>query len=175
MKKIFFFFIYLFFFSFSFSQNNLLPYPPDSALRISKFIPLTEAEKIMGSAAYGHDSTKKFTDGYYLRFQFTYKSKKADSVTKEFSSLFFGFEQFKDAATAKHMFDLLKSENEKNSSFTPLNQIGDEGFLSKDNQGNPFIMIRKSCRAYKFRLLHAKNISSTEQLAELAKKIVLLQ
>ncbi len=164
--------------NFCFAQNSIpaKQYPQqiqcDSTWHPHQFITPAEAEKIVLHSVFLKDSLCDFKNGY-LRYNFTYKATTIDSSTKLRASIFFGLEQYDQAARAKKVYDHIKIENQKIGKVSDLNDIGDEGFLAKDLANNPFIMIRQNNRIYKLRALNAANVQlSFDELMRTAKKIV---
>lgn len=180
IRRLFFTLLVTFLAVFSFAQSNSASRTNEQALKSSldtslmypfKFISHSEAEKIVGQPVYLKDSLRKITDGY-TRFQFTYRAKLKDSISGKTSSLFFGFEQFVQAAEAKRSYDLIKAQNTKTSTVKDMNDTDREGFLAKDILNDPFIMIRKDRKIYKLRLVSVPGANSSDELQRLAKKIV---
>ena len=138
------------------------------------FITSTEAEKILLRPAHLKDSLCDFKNGY-LRYDFTYKANTKDSAAfgLGYASLFFSLEQHEQAATAKRIYDHIKAENQKVGNVSDLNEMGEEGFVAKDKENNPFIMLMQNNRIYKLRTLYVSNAQiSYDELMLVAKKIV---
>ena len=86
--------------------------------------------------------------------------------------LFFGFEQFQQTSEAERAYAEIKTENEKTSVVNKLVEMGDEGFLVRDQLNFPFIMIRKNNRIFKLKTYNIKSEDSFNELQLIAKKIV---
>ncbi|MGZ4049898.1 MAG: hypothetical protein ACXVPU_19870 [Bacteroidia bacterium] len=177
MKKIIFMFLLLVTFSAS-AQQDILKMDVsqevfkkrlDSAMRSVYFITVSDAEKILGKQSHLKDSTYKYVNGL-LRYTFDYVANKIDSTSK--GRIFFDFEQYKDDSFSKDIYKNLKTENEKNGGIVAVNDIGDEGFLQKDNLGQPFIIIRKNNKIYKLRVYYVTSATSLDEAMNVAKKIV---
>ena len=179
MKKFILIFITTLFTSFCFGQSENSnsknkseeKYPLDSSLFPFKFISRTEAEKILGHPAHVKDSLLKLT-GSYLRSQFHYVTNLKDSAAGQKGMLFFGFEQFQQTSEAERAYAEIKTENEKTSVVNKLVEMGDEGFLVRDQLNFPFIMIRKNNRIFKLKTYNIKSEDSFNELQLIAKKIV---
>ena len=162
MKKIFFIFLSLLTFSANAQTDvvvinvnkDILQKRLDSAMQARYYITSSDAEKILGNPSHLKDSTYKYAGGL-LRYSFNYVIDHPDSLSK--GKIFFTFEQYKDELSSKDIYQVIKTENEKGSAITVINDIGDEGFVQKDNTGQPFMIVRKKNKLYKLRVYYTKN------------------
>ena len=177
MKKIFLvliaFSLSIYTFSSSFnSQTNkgIEQSKKDSTLfRSYKFITLSDAEKILEKPVHLRDSLYKFSSGHLI-YKLNYVANYKDSTSK--GLLYFEFEQWPDSATTKHLYQVLKTQQEKIGVVTPLKNLGDEAYLMKDVMNYPFLLIRKGRKFFKFQVSYITNDTSLNELTKVAKKIV---
>jgi hypothetical protein len=141
----------------------------DSALLSKYYITLSDAEKILEKPAFLKDSTYKLSGGL-LRYSFDYIAKSIDSTSK--GKISFSLEQYKDTAISKSNYDFIKKQNEKDGAITLLENIGNDAFLKMDNLNQPFVMILKDNKIYRFRVFYLSSQSSLDALLSVSKKIV---
>ncbi len=145
---------------------------PDSILNTFTYPSLSEAEKMLKEPAHLKDSTWDFEGGVW-KFKCKYWANTLkDSVKWIRTEMFYAMEQFKTTAEAKSFFDSFKSENQKTLVVKELKQVGDEAFLVKDVLNNPFILILKNARLYKFKVYNLNRDSASDELLLLVNKIV---
>ena len=175
--RVLFFLFFFFLFSFSFSQTDLLTAKTrnqlianlDSALVSKYFISISDAEKILEKPVYLKDSTYKLSGGL-LSYSFNYIAKYVDSTS--IGKISFSLEQYKDTAIAKSNYEFIKQQNQKEGNITTLNNIGNDAFLKKDYLNQPFVMILKDNKIYKFRVFYLSSENSLNALLDVSKKIV---
>ena len=140
----------------------------DSAMVSSYFINTADAATILQKPVFLKDSSYKYASGV-LRFTFNYVAKYVDTTSK--GALFFGYEQFKDSISAKDIYAFIKTQTTKTTVLTALQNIGDEGYFQINERNEPFIIIRKGNRVFKFGVTYLTEKDCLIQLITLAKKI----
>ncbi len=133
------------------------------------FISISDAEKILEKPVYLKDSTYKLSGGL-LSYSFNYIAKYVDSTS--IGKISFSLEQYKDTAIAKSNYEFIKQQNQKEGNITTLNNIGNDAFLKKDYLNQPFVMILKDNKIYKFRVFYLSSENSLNALLDVSKKIV---
>jgi hypothetical protein len=145
---------------------------PDSILNTFTYPSLSDAEKMLKEPAHLKDSIWDFEGGAW-KFKCKYWANTLkDSVKWIRTEMFYAVEQYKTAVEAKSLFDNFKSENQKTLIVKELKQVGNEAFLVKDVLNNPFILILKNARLYKFKVYNLNRDSASDELLLLVNKIV---
>jgi hypothetical protein len=145
---------------------------PDSLLKEFSYPSLSDAEKMLKEPAHLKDSTWDFEGGVW-KFKCKYWANTLkDSVKWIRTEMFYAMEQYKTVSEAKSLFDNFKSENKKTLVVKELKKIGDDAFLVKDVLNNPFILILKNARLYKFKVYNLNRDSTSDELLLLVNKIV---
>jgi|SRR6218665_76530 len=160
----------------SFSQKDLLTAQTrdelvknlDSAMHTVHFLTSADAETIIGKTVILKDSAYKFSSGV-LRYNYDFIAKYVDSTSK--GRITVNFEQYKDTAIAKANYEFIRDENKKDKSYTALPNTGTDAYMTKDYLDQPFIMILKDNKIYKFRMFYLSSEKSTQALLQTAQRI----
>ncbi len=177
MKKTILLFLLLSIITFSYSQNAWLDVKTraqlianlDSAMLAKYYIDLSEAEKILEKPVFLKDTTYKLSGGI-LRFSFHYIAKYVDSTS--IGRLNFEFQQYKDTLAAKSTYEFLKNVNQNDTSLTSFKELGNNGYLVIDSANQPFIIISKENKIFKFRVFYLTTENSLNELLVISKKVV---
>jgi hypothetical protein len=147
---------------------------PCSSLSTAEFMPKSDAEMILGTPVFIHDSTCRRSGNAYMGYLFKFRSLKTDTTRIGRAELICGFDQYASPADAHRIYEKVKTENEKMDDFkvSALSGIGEEGFISTDQFGNPTLYIRKKSRNYKYSCLYSYSNNAVEKLSEIVAKAI---
>ena len=136
---------------------------------ISDFITVQDASKVLEKPAIANDSAYKFSHNL-THYRFDYVAVFKDSTSK--GKLFFTYEQYKTDTIADNVYESIKTENEKIGKINKIEGESDAGFWNTDALKQPFVIIRKGNKIFKFKVYYLTDNIMLEELKKLAKKVV---
>jgi len=152
-----------------------------SAIHHGELFTLSDAEKILGEQAHLIDSTvkmkgedPKFVDSMsmFKKDAFTYNSgymaNSRDNKTGRTGVVYFGFEQYPDASSAKKVYSFYKKTNVNAIGFKELNDLGDEAWFGSSPL---FVYVRKADKIFVIKVNKMTSMTSLNEFNLIAKKI----
>jgi len=136
---------------------------------ISDFITIEDANKVLEKPTYANDSAYKQSPNL-THYRFDYVAVFKDSTSK--GKLFFTYEAYKTDTIAADIFQSIKTENEKLGAITKFDAGANDGFWNTDKLNQPFIIIRKGNKLFKFKVYYLTDKTMLSELQKLAKKVV---
>ena len=141
----------------------------DSAMVSKYFVTTNDAYSIIAKPVFVKDSSYKYSSGV-LRYVINYVATYVDSTSK--GALFFSFEQYKDTLASNEIYRFMKTQHTNMGSITLLKDLGDEAYMQYDALNQPFIIVRKQNRVFKFCVYYLTDKVTFDRLLAVAKKVV---
>ncbi len=141
----------------------------DSAMVSKYFVTAGDARTILNKPAFVKDSSYKFSSGI-LRYTINYVATYVDSTSK--GALYFGFEQYKDTAASNEIYRFMKMQHTTSGTIKQLKDLGDEAYMQYDVLNQPFIIVVKENRIFKFCIYYLADKDTYNSLLKVAKRVV---
>lgn len=129
-----------------------------------------DAEKIMGEPARLSDSATQTIQDTTI-FQSTYTAVTTDKKSGKTGTIYFMYEQYKEASTAHNLLAYYQKANEKNGAKTVAG-MGDEAWYHTDGQNFYFIMARKGNKMIRLKVNKVTANTSADAFNAVAKEVV---
>jgi len=156
---------------------------PLTTIHPSNLFTLSDAEKILGEPAHLTDSsstTKGVASKHAVNdsvsaikkeaatYGCAYKANAEDKKTGKTGIVYFLFEQYPQASSAKTVYSFYKRANENNPGFKELHGLGDEAWFGS----NPlFVYVRKGDKIFVMKVNKMTSMTSSDEFNMIAAKI----
>jgi hypothetical protein len=130
---------------------------------------LSDAEKILGEEAHLTDSSSKIK-GDTSTYNSAYTANSKDEKTGKTGAIYFMFEEYAQAASAKKVYSSIKTANEDHG-ITELHDLGDEAYFHTDGENFYFILVRKGEKMFRMKVNKITSVTSLKEFNLVAKNI----